>query len=175
MLFSLIKRLQNDVLAFQTDYSIPVWDNIFELFEIIENYIFYEPTEPSQSSKNKKKMTSKSERNKKIGIHLYDDGSCQDIILVDEIMDLFDHKIDIPTPIGSEKKNTTSSKMTESILKGLIQERDFYKNVKSFMVGLENAKISDKDNLVVIYVAFYHKFLCLLTFALEKIIPITFA
>jgi hypothetical protein len=130
LLFTLIKRVQNDAVAFQTDYTVPAWDNLLKLFDILEQFIFYEPLE-----KNKKGGGEK----RKLGLHLYDDGTCQDLIVVIDVIDLLDSKFDLNYLNPKFNSQVAGNQKLVELGSQLIKERDFFRNVRQFFLSLEQA------------------------------------
>lgn len=130
MLFSLFKRLQVDASAIQRSYSAPAWQNIVKLVGRVDKYIFFTPVP----------------QRRQLGLHLWPDGTSQDIMLVEQVLN-FLKKIDITSieiAASTDQNDSEDAAVLVPILRG---ELDFFGRVRDFLSSIGSGNDSHKENV----------------------------
>lgn len=136
MLFSLLRRIMNDKHTFKLEtyrYS----KNLVKVLELVEHFIFFEPfvSQPGEVKKSR------------LGLHLNQDGSCQDLILVVAALDVFEN-FNLSSLDHCYHLEIRAQHRLQDIKRVLSDQIEFFGDCKEFFKQLETESIENTDSTI---------------------------
>eukprot|EP00475_Leptophrys_vorax_P021703 TRINITY_DN2947_c0_g1_i1.p1 TRINITY_DN2947_c0_g1~~TRINITY_DN2947_c0_g1_i1.p1 ORF type:complete len:1029 (-),score=245.97 TRINITY_DN2947_c0_g1_i1:1105-4011(-) len=137
-LFTVLKRVQSEVHAMKTNMASAFWKNVAELFEVIDKFLLYDPLSSDGS------MGFQT-----IALHLREDGSSEDLIVVLEALHLLEDKIE-PALANLRGGNPFARETVEDTLSVQFdRDKRFYLAVLKFFIILESSTVSEQDAIIL--------------------------
>jgi hypothetical protein len=141
---SLIQLLISNAQRLLEEPGSIIWDRIFQVFDVVEAFIFYRPTQNNQANYL---LNAANFANKLIlALHIDEQhGLCQDLLLVEKLLEFFDKalKIDKLEENNPQKDKSAAKAQQNNIKRGKLY-RDYFNQIAIFMKNIETQRLDAK-------------------------------